>query len=82
MGEKETRQEKRMFRSIKDHTLVGTRGPAGRGAVAGAEGFAATAAVSAAGHRSLRGKGGGWCCDIDIVRDLRMGDGDAGVLER
>ena len=26
---------------------------------------------------------GGWCCDIDIVRNLRtMGYGDAGVLER
>jgi hypothetical protein len=68
-----------MFRSIKDHTLVGTRGPAGRGAAAGAEGFAATAAASAAGHR---GKGGGCCCDTDTVRDLRMGDGDTGVLER
>jgi hypothetical protein len=57
------------------------RGPSGRGAAAGAEGLA-IAAARAAGHRSLGGKGGGCCCDIDIVRDLRMGDGDAGVLER
>jgi hypothetical protein len=68
------RQEKRLFRSIKHHALVG-RGPNGRGAAAGAEGFAA----SVAGHG---GNGGGCCCDIDIVRDLRIGDGDAGVLER
>jgi hypothetical protein len=39
------------------------------------------AAVSATGHRSMEGKGG-CCCDIDIVRDLRTGDGDAEVLER
>ena len=48
----------------------------------GAEGFEA---MRAGGHWSLGGKGGGWggcCCDIDIVRDLRIGDGDAGVLER
>jgi hypothetical protein len=69
-----------MFRSIKHHALVGTRGPSGRGAAAGAEGLL-IAAVSAAGHRSMEGKGG-CCCDIDIVRDLRTGDGDAGVLER
>jgi hypothetical protein len=69
-----------MFRSIKHHALVGTRGPSGREAAAGAEGL--IAAVSAAGHRSMEGKGGGCCCDIDIVRDLRTGDGDAGVLER
>lgn len=56
------------------------RGPSGRGAAGGAEGFA-TAAARAAGHRSVGGKGG--CCwDIDIVRDLRIGDGDAGVVER
>ena len=41
----------------------------------GAEGFVAAA------HRSLEGRGGGFC-DIDIVRDLRIGDGDAGVVER
>jgi len=68
-----------MFRSIRHHALVGTRGPSGRGAAAGAEGLL-SAAVSAAGHRSMEGKGGG--CDIDIVRDLRTGDGDVGVLER
>jgi hypothetical protein len=69
----------RMFRSIKHHALVGTRGPSGRGAAGRAEGLLIEA-VSAAGHRSLGGKGGG--CDIDIVRDLRTGDGDEGVLER
>ena len=38
-------------------------------------------AVSAAGHPSQGGKGGG--CDIDIVvRVLQTGDSDAGVLER
>jgi hypothetical protein len=58
-----------MFRSIKHHALVGTRGLSGRGAHAGAEGL--IAAVSAAGQ-SMEGKGGGCCCDIDIVRDLRM----------
>jgi hypothetical protein len=68
-----------MFRSIKHQALVGTRGPSGRGAAAGAEGFP-IAAVSAAGHRSMEGKGG-CCCDIDMVLDLR-GDGDAGVVER
>ncbi len=61
--------------------LVGTRGPSGLDAAAGAEGFDA-AAMSDAGQRSLDGNGGGWCCDTDIVRDLRMGDGDVGVLER
>lgn len=61
--------------------LVGTRGPRGLDAAAGAEGFDA-AARSDGGHRSLDGSGGGGCCDIDIVRDLRVGDGDAGVLER
>jgi len=60
---------------------VGTRGPSGRGAAVGAEGFA-TAAARAAGHRSVGGKGGGCCWDTDIVRDLRIGDGDAGVVER
>ena len=60
--------------------LVGTRGPSGLDAAPGAEGFDA-AAMSDAGHRSVDGNGG-CCCDIDIVRDLRMGDGDAGVLER
>jgi len=79
MAERKQRQGKRMFRSIKNHALVGTRGPSGRGAAGGAEGLLIEA-VSAAGHRSLGGKGGG-CCDIDIVRDLR-GDGDTGVLER
>jgi hypothetical protein len=69
-----------MFRSIKHHALVGTRGPSGRWAADGAEGLP-SAAVSAAGHRSMEGKGG-CCCDIDIVRDLRTGDGDTGVLER
>lgn len=69
-----------MFQSIKHHALVGTRGPSGRGAAAGAEGL--TAAASAGGHWSVGGNGGGCCCDIDIVRDLRIGDGDAGVLER
>jgi hypothetical protein len=44
------------------------RGPSGRGVDAGAEGL--IAAVSAAGQ-SMEGKGGGCCCDIDIVRDLR-----------
>jgi hypothetical protein len=39
-------------------------------------------AVSAAGHRSVEGKGGHCCCDFDIVRDLRTGDSDTGVLER
>jgi hypothetical protein len=68
-----------MFRSIKHHPLVRTRGPRGRGAAGGAEGLLIEA-VSAAGHRSLGGRGGG--CDIDIVRDLRTGDGDAGVVER
>jgi hypothetical protein len=58
---------------------VGTRGPCGRVAAVGAEGFG-VAAVSAAGHWSLGGKGGR--CDIDIVRVLRIGDGDTGVLER
>lgn len=76
MERKEKRQGKRKFRSIKDHALM--RGPSGRMAV-GAEGFEA---MRAAGHWSLGGKGGGCCCDIDIVRDLRIGDGDAGVLER
>ncbi len=61
--------------------LVGTRGPSGLDAAAWAEGFNA-AAVSDGGQRSVDGNGGGCCCDIDIVRDLRMGDGDAGVLER
>ena len=69
-----------MFRSIKHHVLVGTRGPSGRGAAGGAEGLVIDA-VSAAGHRSLGGNGGGGC-DIDIVLDLRTGDGDTGVLER
>jgi hypothetical protein len=80
MAERKQRQGKRMFRSIKHHALVGTRGPSGRGAAGGAEGLLLIEAVSAAGHRSLGGKGGG--CDIDIVRDFRTGDGDAGVLER
>jgi hypothetical protein len=82
MAEKKQRQGKgkRMFRSIKNHALVGTRGPSGRGAAGGAEGLLLIEAVSAAGHRSLGGKGGG--CDIDIVRDFRTGDGDAGVVER
>jgi hypothetical protein len=79
MAERKQRQGKRMFRSIRNHALVGTRGPSGRGAAGGAEGLPIEA-VSAAGHRSLGGKGGG--CDIDIVRDLRTGDGDTGVLER
>lgn len=69
-----------MFRSITHHALVGTRGPTGRGAAAGAEGLL-SAAVSAAGQRSMEGKGG-CCCEIDIVRDFRTGDGEAGVLER
>jgi hypothetical protein len=60
--------------------LVGTRGPNGLEVAVGAEGFDA-AAMRDAGHRSLDGNGG-CCCDIDIVRDLRMGDGDAGVVER
>jgi hypothetical protein len=79
MERKEKRQEKRKFRSIKDHALVGTRGPSGRWVAARAEGFEA---ARDAGHWSLGGKGGGCCCDVDIVRDLRIGDGDAGVLER
>jgi hypothetical protein len=79
MAEGKKRQGERLFRSIKHHALVGTRGPSGRGAAGGAEGLLIEA-VSAAGHRSLGGKGGG--CDIDIVRDLRIGDGDTGVLER
>jgi hypothetical protein len=61
-----------MFRSIKHHALVGTRGPCGRGAAGGAEGLVIDAGQG--------GKGGG--CDIDIVRDLRTGDGDTGVPER
>jgi hypothetical protein len=77
MRKGDRQEKKRLFRSIKHHALVG-RGPNGRGAAAGAEGLAA-AAVSVAGHG---GNGGGCCCDIDIVRDLRIGDGDAGVLER
>jgi hypothetical protein len=56
------------------------RGPSGCGAAAGAEDL--IAAGSAAGHLSMEGKEGGCCCDIDIVRDLRTGDGDAGLLER
>lgn len=64
-----------MFRSIKHHALVGTRGPTGRGAAGGAEGLVIEPSPAGQG-----GKGGG--CDIDIVRDLRTGDGDAGVLER
>src|SRR5258708_34503248 len=79
MGERKKGQGKRMFRTIKHHALVGTRGPSGRGAAGWAEGLLIEA-VSAAGHRSLGGKGGG--CDIDAVRDLRTGDGDAGVLRR
>ena len=47
----------------------------------GAEGFDASA-MRDTGQRSLDGNGGGCCCDIDIMRDLRMGDGDAGVVER
>jgi hypothetical protein len=62
-----------------NHALVGTRGPSGREVAEWAEGFA-RAAVSDGGHRSLGGSGG--CCDIDIVRDLRIGDGDAGVVGR
>jgi hypothetical protein len=58
-----------------DRSLGGKGGgPSGREAAAGAEGLT-IAAVSAAGHRSRGGKGGG--CDIDIVRDLRTGVGDA-----
>jgi len=75
MGRKETGQ-KESSRSIKYHALI--RGPAGREAE-GVEGFI-TAAVRDGCHRSLEGKGG--CCDIDMVRDLRIGDGDAGVVER
>jgi hypothetical protein len=56
------------FRSIKHHALVGTQGPSGRGADAGVKGL--IAAVSAA-CQSMEGKGGGCCCDIDIVRDLQ-----------
>jgi len=80
-GDKDRRTGEKnvLFRSIKHHTLVGTRGPCGRAAAVGAEGFG-VAAVSAAGHWSLGGKGGR--CDIDIVRVLRIGDGDTGVLER
>lgn len=70
---------KRMFRSIKHHAQVEMRGPSGRGAVGGAEGLLIEA-VNAASHRSLGGKEGG--CDIDIVQDLRTGDGDAGIMER
>lgn len=79
MAERKKNQDRggKMFRSIKHHARM--RGPSGRGAAGGAEGLLIEA-VSAAGHRSLGGKGG--CCDIDIVRDLRMGEGDAGVLER
>jgi hypothetical protein len=69
-----------MFLAVKHHALVGTGGPSGHGAAAGAE-DSVIAAVSAAGHRSMEGQGG-CCCDIDIVRDLRTGDGDTGVLER
>jgi hypothetical protein len=63
-----------------NQALVGTRGPSGLDEAVGAEGFDA-AAMRDAGHRSLDGNGGG-CCDTDMVRDLRMGDGDTGVVER
>jgi hypothetical protein len=49
---------------------VGTRRPSGRGAAAGEEGLLIEA-VSAAGHRSLGGNGGG--CDIDIAGEAMQG---------
>jgi len=75
-----SKEEKSSDRSLYQ-ALVGTRGPSGLDVAVGAEGFDA-AAMRDAGHRSLDGNGGGCCCDTDIVRDLRMGDGDAGVVER
>jgi hypothetical protein len=64
-----------MFRSIKvsniiDHPAVGTRGPSGCGVAAGEAGLLIEA-VSAAGHRSLGGNGGG--CDIDIAGEAIQG---------